>query len=246
MNISENDVYYACSQGDVRFITKFLESDLFRYSNQVSVTNMLYHACFNNKFEIVKCIFESPAARKGFTPLEAIRELIKTTCKKGNLEISKYLLDQPELRDEYNSNSDIPLLSALMSSDCGRLDILKYTLDSFPDNTQLNNALNNGSLINSACDEGRIEIIKYLLDRAKLDIHFNEEQFFRCAYDNNQFEVLRYFIFDLNLEKTKAIEDYMAPVFKTEVANMFELREINKSLNENLPVKSNSTKKPKV
>jgi ankyrin repeat protein len=250
--ITVQEVYNACKNGDINFLKNFLDSDLFKYSNQVSVHQMLLHGCFDNQLEIVKCIFDMWEARRTFKVLDEVRELVKITCEKGYFEITKFLLEQPELKDE-NANSDAPMMAALYCSSFGHLNILKYIFESFPDDPLMLKGLKNGIILDAACDEGRLEIVKYLMESPDIKIKFglqdNGNQLFRAAYDRNHFEVLRYFIFDLNLEKTEDIKEYMSHVFKKDVDNMFNVRELNKSLKEELSTQSDNTsisKKPKV
>jgi hypothetical protein len=248
--ITAQEVYNACKNGDVNFLKNFLDSDLFKYSNQISVNQMLIHSCFNNQLEVVKCIFDSGECRKGFKILSEVSELLKTTCEKGYFELSKFLLEQPEFKDK-NANSYAPMVAALYASSFGHLNILKYVIKSFTDDPLLNKGLKNGSILEAACEEGKLEIVKYLMESQDLIIKFNlqdnNNQLFRATYEHNQFEVLRYFIFDLNLEKTETIKEYMSHVFKKDVDNMFNIRDLNKSLNKELSHQSdNSFKKLKV
>lgn len=247
--ITVNNVYEACKNGDVQFLQDFLNSDLYKYSNQVSTNQMLMLGCMKNQPGIVKCIFESNEARKGIDILKEIRELVKITCEKGNFELTKYLLERPELKDE-NADSEAPLMAALYCCSCGHLEILKYILSSFPDEPLISRGLQNGNLLVAACEDGHIEVVKYLLESSKLQINFelegNQYKLFTSAYDNNQFEVLRYFIVDLDWKKTDSIKEYMAKKFKPEVDNLFNMRELNKYLNEELNDNLPHNKKLKV
>jgi hypothetical protein len=244
MAINEKAVYAACQNGDTEIIKNLLDSEGYKNTNQISTSRMLLTANDYNQLGIIKCILESNEARKKIDPLDVIKELVKTSAKKGYLGITKYLLEQPEVIN--NKKTEVPVSAALNAINYGKLDTLEYILDNFHDNTVLNRSLKIGTLLSEACKDGELEIVKYLLDKTKVNIHFNDDLCFKSSYDEDQFEVLRYFIFDLDLEKTGIIKDYMNQIFKPEVGNMFELRDLNKSLNQELTQKSSVNKRAKI
>ena len=247
--ITVSKVYDACKNGNVQFLQDFLNSDLYKSSNEVSTNQMLMLGCMKNQLDIVKCILASHEARKGLDILKEVRELVKITCQQGNFELTKYLLEQPELKDE-NADSEAPLMAALYCCSLGHLDILKYIVDSFPDEPLISRGLQNGNLLVAACEDGHIEVVKYLLESSQLQINFelegNQYKLFTSAYDNSQFEVLSYFIVDLDLKKTDSIKEHMAKTFKPEVDNIFNMRDLNKSLKEELNDNQPHNKKLKV
>jgi ankyrin repeat protein len=153
--ITVSKVYDACKNGDVQFLHDFLNSDLYKNSNEVSTEQMLMLGCMKNHLDIVKCIFESHEARKGMYILKEIRELVKITCEKGYFELTKYLLEQPELKDE-NAKPEAPMMAALYCCSCGHLEILKYIVDSFPDEPMISKGMQNGNLLVAACEDGHI------------------------------------------------------------------------------------------
>lgn len=233
--ITLNDIYSACEKGDVDFIKKFLESDLFKKSNQVSVHKMLLHSSMKNQFGIIKCIWESNEARYDFQPKDEIKELVKTACKNGSLDIVTYLLEQPDFNRD---DSEIPFVGILFASSYGNLNIIQYILKNFTNSSVLTMGLENGSVLDAACEEGRLNVVKYFFESPEVKIKFKlqdkDDLLFKSAYDHNQFEILQYFIFDLNLEKNESIKEYMTHCFKNEVDNMFKIRDLKQSLTNEL------------
>jgi phage pi2 protein 07 len=96
----------------------------------------------------------------------------------------------------------------------------------------------------------RMEIVKYLLFSPELTEHINihdyKDKAFETALRAQKMDILEYFIFDLNIQKTEYIEDYIYEFSKWEVEDMFNRRELKTSLDNELSVNDNNIKKNKL
>lgn len=100
----------------------------------------------------------------------------------------------------------------------------------------------------TACKKDNIEVVKFLLFSPKIkehvDIHTQGDAGFRLAIAQKSFNVLKYFIIDLNIPKTKHIVEHLGSNPDLEAIRLFELRDLNNSLNQELPLENmNSIKK---
>lgn len=88
-----------------------------------------------------------------------------------------------------------------------------------------------------ACLHGDLEVIKYLLTSSDLkqqaDIHFQRDVGFKYACQNS-LDIVRFFVFDMNIEKTLTIKQYLKKFPNEQVENMFKLRELNQKLEKEL------------
>lgn len=83
------------------------------------------------------------------------------------------------------------------------------------------------------------EVAKFLMTSPKLsdkaDIHINDESPFYYSVVNENKDLIELFIFDLNIEKTKLIIDYMADFDDDGYAEkLFAMRELTQELEKNL------------
>ena len=89
-----------------------------------------------------------------------------------------------------------------------------------------------------ACLLGDLEIVGYLLTSPDLkdhaDIHFNNDCALASACTYGHVEIIKYLIFDYQIEKTKDIENYLVENEKEEILNLFEKREFEEKLQNEL------------
>ncbi len=72
---------------------------------------------------------------------------------------------------------------------------------------------NNDFGLRVACIRKNFDIVTFLLSSPKIkehaNIHANKDEAFYRMLDHEDLPMLKYFIFDLNIEKTKSIEGYL-------------------------------------
>lgn len=187
----------------------------------------------------------------GELSLQELSQELYESASQGNLEELKYILTSPELKlhPAIHFAEDSALVVA---SSNGHIPILEYILNIPYYREQ---ALTNHSLL-KAFLHNQLETAKFLLDSDtipfKADIHAKEDYIFRELLMAKNKEILSYLIFDREISKTQYIEEYLTRDsynlndFISEIKVLFELRELNKGLNQDLHENSESKKKLKL
>lgn len=204
-------------------------------------------ACIRGHLNIVKYMLTSPDLKEhadirkagGGNPLSG-------ACMHGYLDVLDYLLTSPEIKDhaDLSIHNDAPLMMACLGE---QIKIVKYIL-TFPGYATQQKV--NYAFVES-CLYGRAEIVKYLMETDEItykpNIHTKKDYAFKKLLDNEEGEILRYFIFDLNIKKSRFIKKYLeenTDDFSKQVKDWFNLREINKQLNTELqPINLSSNKR---
>jgi hypothetical protein len=92
--------------------------------------------------------------------------------------------------------------------------------------------------------------VKYLLSSPQLKEHSlltaNNNEAFKRAYRNNRVEIIRYFLYDLNIEITKDLEEYMQSLPNCEINALIEKREMYNQLMKDIPESPNKNKRMKI
>jgi DNA mismatch repair ATPase MutL len=102
----------------------------------------------------------------------------------------------------------------------------------------LKETFNSGLIL--AAKENQLEVIKYLVSLKEI----NYLSSFESLCETNMTNTLKYLIFDLNIEHTSEIDNYLKKRDNEGVQNMFKIRIINEQLIQELdPSKSNKTNK---
>jgi len=174
--------------------------------------------------------------------------VLKRACTSGNIDLVKYLLTSTELKQhcEINADNDAALCAAC---DYGHLHIVDYLLTSSELNkhSKINTQQGTTSPLSWACSRGHLDVVKYLLTSPKLkeksDLHFKDDAPFYEAYCSKNWDILQYFIFDLNIEKTKHIDFCISVYSDSPVENWFRIRESQKELMIELDKKELNNKK---
>lgn len=197
-------VYNACEVGDVAEVKSFFKTSDFDSCTQLVRDNMLMR-----------------------------------TIKSENLEILNLLLNQFIALAAYKniSNYESIGISSKYAATMGKLSVLNFLFDKFSHDKHLNEFLTNGSIMAPAIRNNHLDIVQYLMNKDSMKKHLNEnpeilEKFFLVAYTKKQFNILHYFISDLNIKVTPYIERFIE--VSPDVARLFHLKDLNKTLNKEL------------
>ena len=96
-----------------------------------------------------------------------------------------------------------------------------------------------------SCENGYLEVVKYLLTSPDLKEHDDNDSGFRWACANGHLEIVKFLILDMSIEKTKHIEDYLNKNQDNnvkEAIELFKIREFNQKLNNDLEHKEKKNK----
>ena len=89
-----------------------------------------------------------------------------------------------------------------------------------------------------ACLKGLLEVVKYLLTSSELkehaDIHYDYDQSFFNAYNEDRVDVVQYLVFDYKINKTKDIIKNLVQHSRTDISNLFYKRDLEEKLQNTL------------
>jgi hypothetical protein len=237
--------------GNIAFIEDFFNSNWLKNKTNLSyfekvMTAMINESCSNGHLDIVKLLLGSIFEQTLNNP-HSIQNYFTNACKYGHLEIVKYLIDTPSVK--IGSNFTTPFWGTIVAAEYGQLDVLKYLLE--PSKNYLVNSPNSeGKILEAACRNNNVPILQYLVSLPNFTSPKNLESSFEVALEKGCLENIRYFVFDLNIEKnkylSKLIKKNLTPSSATEVEKMFDSRDLSHSLQIELPVVQNKDKKMKV
>lgn len=134
----------------------------------------------------------------------------------------------------------------------GEFDLMKFLLTSPKLKKHANMQIMGDICLKTACMIGHLEMVKYLLSSPDLkqhaNIHSADDLSFKYVCSNNNLELLKYLIFDFNIDITNDIKAYLIAIPNEQAERLFNLREINIQLNDNLLMNNNRNdiKKPKL
>jgi len=169
--------------------------------------------------------------------IEGLSSALGEACISGNLSEIKFLLTSPLLSIHANIHhySENALFHAC---DNEHLDVIHYLLTSPELNEHADIHADDAICFTLACEYNRINVIKYLLTtpelKDKIDIHAYDDKAFNIAITESHDELLRFFIFDMKIEKTLMINLLLDTHKESKANHFFELRELNDNLNIDL------------
>lgn len=175
---------------------------------------------------------------------QQINLCFESACVENNLDKIKYLLTSPELEfhADIHTNKEHGLRTACMN---GNLEIVKFLTSSSNLNEHADIGFSEGTPLTIAANYNHLKIIQYLLESPQLKIkrkNLYEEKAFEAASKKGYLDIVSYFIFERNIKKK--IRVYIP--FSEEVKKMFERRELKESLEAELSIASNKTKRIKL
>jgi hypothetical protein len=167
-------------------------------------------------------------------------------CRDNNIEETEYLLNNKDLTSSENIhyNLDSAFLTACQQ---GHFEIVKLLCTSPWSKEKININANKGEAIRKVFG---LDIVKYLLTspdlKEHINVHIKKDSAFKSALERKDLDVLSFFIFDLDIDKTPYIEKYLQLMPNNEVEKMFAIRDLNRSLNNELESRADNIKKNKL
>ena len=164
------------------------------------------------------------------------------------LNIVKYLLSSPDLKEHANIHADNNY-GIRWACENGHLEVIKQLLASPELKEHADVHTDNDYGFSMACFKGHLEVVKYLLASPELkehaDIHAGYDCGFRWACERSHSGVIDFLIFDMNIEKTKAISDFLKNDKYNEIDKLFKIRDVNNKLSGTI-LQSKDKKKNKI
>lgn len=241
----------ACQNGDIDFIKEVINSDQVNSITVPIPEKMLMRASGFGNNEIIEAIFESPYLKEQISESYSISEAVERAFDFGHVATINLLIQKLHEFDQYNQS--IMSYNMRKAVEKGNLNIIENFYEIFcQEYTQ-------GSIgrevLRHACIYNKLDIVKYVIEhdnkQALDDFNSNHGFIFWTVMENQNWDIARYFIFDLNMPKTKDLENSLKNQSENseKINNMFNIRELNKSLhNELIPSEqaTNNTKKVKI
>lgn len=198
-NIHADDDYalrWACENGHLDVVKYLLTSpDLKEHANihAEQLNNNLMTACKDGDLNSAK-----EALAHGADIHADDDKALRHACHYGHLDVVKYLLTSPDLKEHANGHDD-GLLEACY---WGHLDIVKYLLISteLKVHADINTeGWGEGTPLGMACYGDNFEIVKYLLTSPELtehaDIHAdNDEALYKALYYSNNLDIAQFLL----------------------------------------------------
>jgi hypothetical protein len=239
----------SCRSGQINLLKQIIKND-FDTIYSMDTGNLFYRmgltSCSNGKTSIIKYLIESSPFQNRINREHYITEYFKISCENGHLKTVEYL--SKDLHVQRSNPAILFSIGLTNAAKDGRLNIIKYLLKEFK--YLLNeDVIKNGNLTNTACEYGEVPILKYLHSINVLhndNIHEHSDCHFRAAYENNNFDVVKYLIFDLNLDKTDDIAAILKEKPNKEIEKMFMMRDLNSNLKSEMSINQEKNKKLKV
>lgn len=203
-----------------------------------SLNSALQYACMYGHLNIVKYLLTSPNLKLKPNIHANCDDALFHACSSGYLDIVEYLLDSPELTEH---SSILPRFLPITAKH-GNLDIVKYLFNHSNGSIKEQLYSNINVAFVDACESGQLDIVKFLLNSNELsknaDLHYNKDSAFESAFYYHQTNVLEYLILDLYIEKNDNINTFLNSASNHQLVSivnkLFNLRELNKELNEDL------------
>jgi hypothetical protein len=258
--ISDNEhmsFIMACRSGNLELVKYLLSSSELKEHSDINAQHdiALSDACHFKNFSIVKYLIESPELKKhSKIPFVHVvnNNPIVLAAKYNHPEMFEYLISVSENKDD---RIDEHLFRA--GSELGTLNDLNLVkpfikIAENKTNEVLTSLLE--GIINGACSEDNIQIIKYVFGSPNLaqyiDIHKDNDSMFSSILLWSRIgrgtEVARYFIFDLNIEETEKIKNLRSSNSYEPIEKMFNVRNLTKTLEQDLPSSPHIKKSKKI
>lgn len=248
----------ACEKNDIEMVKYILSSKKIvhqpslngRREFRATEKTAISICCTNGHLEILDLMLTLPDIEIRVKDLfYQLNSGFLAACQEGELDIVKYLTSSPNLKRHANPNYNNGEGLCLACRE-GHLNIVKYLLTSPDIKEKLSVTARKNSPLLEAYTNEHYQTVKYLLISPDLiehaDPHSNGDTLFYHVLNSDNPEMLKFLIFDLNIEKTKEITRILETYNDVEVNNLFELRELNKELNQNLSSNDINIKKAKI
>lgn len=193
------------------------------------------------------------ACREGdLDEVKRINAKFKPTFKSKNkfIQIAQNLINKIKNNNVYLDVHYYDDRCLRYASDEGHLEVVKYLLTSDELVEKCNINVEDDYPFTVACMRGDFELVKYLCTSSELkqhsNIYSNNQNFgngILIAYEGNNMDVVSFLVFDMNITKTKCIENYIKEKNAEGLESLFQTRELHKSLSNELTPQLNQQKK---
>jgi hypothetical protein len=237
----------SCKIGDLQTLQKLTDKLMFEEYNNYGY-DLLYEAGKNGHLNIVKYLFEDNYVSQYVNLPDNVNGILLECCDEYEFEIISYIITNSSIIKD-NIFSKFCMDQALIASRNGHLHLLQALLTPQKDNSRIGKMLLNGGILSAASQHGHIDIVKYLLESPDLTNYrfpINYNLAFKSACSFDEMEVIKYFIFNKNINLDNDLKSYFSKNPNESVIKLFELREINQQLTSELEDNQTTNKRIKI
>lgn len=160
---------------------------------------------------------------------------LKNALIYNNMEIFKEFIISPIYQQHIKNREKNELL--YLACNHGNIEFIKFLFTSDELNMYDINT-NYEQLIFQACFYNCLDVVNYLLTSPELkehiNIHINNDDIFKTACILKNIDIVTYLVFEYKITRTKAINDFLIENNKNDIIHMFEKRELEQGLYEQL------------
>jgi hypothetical protein len=194
----------------------------------------------SNDLEYVKYLFSSPELKIHANPNANENRCFELACGYGHLEIVDYLINSPDVNFD-TPRKNIIHNGIIFAVTHNKIDLLDYFLNKAQKGTnptEIELKKENMRILERACSFGHTEIVDYIFKNTRVEIDSDsvDKLFEQCIYNGNS-DLVRYFILECNVLKSKSIELLLFSITgpeRKEMERIFALRETNLALQKDL------------
>lgn len=165
---------------------------------------------------------------------------LENAAQFNHLPLIKYLLNSP------NKNKDVLENKKALLNACqfGYTDIASLLLENKPLEDTMREDIESGrdNILIAASHNGNVKTLDYLLKNYNFSLGINTLPIFKKAFSKGHMELLKYLIFDCDIEKTNEISVFLDQNKNEEAyidtKKMFDKKEFNNQLDTDLIVKN--------
>jgi hypothetical protein len=258
MDGSESKVNFlfeiACGANQVAIIDYLLHSEEVKNKANININrHMSFLLACEKSLEVVKFLIPLLEFKDDDEKEYVAKHAIYKSCEGGNLELVKYLLSESIINDNFKLTDNSEELSNLVNvvAAKGKIDIFEYLLN-----------LDNNKEIILSCDhaleeiilncfiESRFEMIEHLFNHKELskniDLNKDNDYLFNFLCEQGADYEIEYLIFELKIKRTEEINKIIEKEDYSHYKEMFDKRDLNILLNDELQKNDINQKRPKL
>lgn len=248
-------IYHACDNNDLTTIKSLMPQIEINSIYHIGICNskdIFTRACLSGHLDIVKELLYLTVNH--FHDKTIFNSAFTILLQKNKVEtypVITYLMNEPALENVcYPSEapySGLPSIlfpschDAIKANDIQLLEVL-LNLEGNKNNKWILKDI--GTIFSMLENQEGSKVLKYILTHPQLKDEIEHLPILILASQKNHLNILEYLIFDYKIEKTEQVESYIANNLDT--IRMFELRDLNRNLHDDLQYNNQMIRKNKV
>jgi hypothetical protein len=227
-----NELTQACKKADLSTVKDLINKISFElpYNGSAYAKEIFLAACESNDLDTIKFLVDHHTAGDYVNLSQNISTGLKIAVnnQNRNYDVIRYLEREPKLSRVLYLQSRLPAKAAYEDN----LEFLDAVLD-LNDTSKYNLYMwPKLDIIEYGCNDGNSFVIKHFFNTPNLKNVLDPILTFKEVCELNNHELLSFFIFDLNIQKTEQISEIIKE--NEDAKKMFTIRDLNSSLAQEL------------